>query len=159
MPPMEEPKVNIQQIVEACVKQYRLNKQRRNKASDQEGPEGNLGAGAAERMGIPSENVQRFTRIVLLILSSQLQSRRKTKPEPEWDVRGSCIRQIVPFGYCRSDYCRRKSGCPHRYRGHVVLLQVGLVQPVEEPPGSFKANQHSSGRRRKCACGAQRHNW
>ena len=92
---------------------------------------------------------------MLLILSSQLQSRRKTKPEPEWDVGGSCIRQIVPFGYCRSDYCRCKSGCPHRYRGHVVLLKVGLVQPVEEPPGSFKANQHSSDRRRKCACGVK----
>ena len=73
----------------------------------------------------PSENVQRFNRIVLLILSSQLQSRRKTKPEPEWDVRGSCIRQIVPFGYCRSDYCRRKSGCPHQYRGHIIPVAGG----------------------------------
>ena len=72
---------------------------RRNKASDQEGPERNIGAGAVERMGIPSETVQRFFRIVLLTLSSQLQSRRKTKPEPGWDVRGSCVEQIVPFGY------------------------------------------------------------
>ena len=98
----------------------------------------NIGAGAVERMGIPSETVQRFFRIVLLTLSSQLQSRRKTKPEPGWDVHGSCVEQIVPFGYCRSDYCRRKSGCPHRYRGHVVLLQVGLVQPVKSHLGPLK---------------------
>ena len=41
---------------------------------------------------------------------------------------------------------------------YVVLLQVGLVQPVQEPPGSSEANQHSSDRRRECTCGAQRHN-
>ena len=30
------------------------------------------------------------------------------------------------------------------------LLQVGLAQPVEEPPGSSERNQHSSDRCREC---------
>ena len=70
-PPVEEPKVNIQQIFEACVKQLQAQQpKKRNKASDQEHPRGNISAGAVGRMDIPSENVQQFSRIELFILSS-----------------------------------------------------------------------------------------
>ena len=36
-----------------------------------------------------------------------------------------------------------RGGCPRRYRGHNVLLQVGMVPEVEILPGFLEAIQHS----------------
>ena len=58
---------------------------------------------------------------------------------PEGPDRAGCDPRIR--GKDRSDFCyglhrRSRGGCPGRYRCHNVLLQVGMVQAMEGPPGS-----------------------
>ena len=91
-PPVEEPKVDIQQIVEDCMKQMQAQQPKKEKSEQPRSSHREIRCWCCLEEGHTLKECPVIQQNRAAYFSSRLKSRRKTKREPEWDVRGSCIR-------------------------------------------------------------------
>ena len=91
-PPEEEPKVDVNQIVEACMKQMQALQPNKGQSKRPRSDRRKLRRWCCGEEGHTLRECPVIQQNKAAYFSSQLENRRKTKPEPEWDVRGFCIR-------------------------------------------------------------------
>ena len=134
--PVEEPKVELNQVVEACMKQLQALQANKRQSEQLRFARKRLRCWCCGEKG----HLLRACPVVQqnrAAYCKQKAEKQRVPEGPDWDGRGSSIGKSVRFDFCHGFHSRCGGGCPGRYKCHYVLLQVGMVPEMEVQPGSL----------------------